>query len=65
MTTYDYWYWMSNNDWWSYDENGNPVVNENAPQKAKENYEEYLEYNKRKVEIAKRAAIEREEELKE
>ena len=30
-----YTYWCSNHDWWNYDENGNPVILDTAPQKAK------------------------------
>lgn len=37
-------YWCSNDNWWDYDENGNPVVLETAPQEAKESYKCYLEH---------------------
>lgn len=42
-----YTYWCSNHDWWDYDENGNPVVLDTAPQKAKKSYQRYLKYEKR------------------
>ena len=40
-------YWCSNDDWWEYDENGDPVVLPSAPEEAKKSYQYYLDhYNK-------------------
>ena len=42
MKKLDY-YWRSNPDWWHWDENMFPVVNDDAPEEAKESYKHYLE----------------------
>lgn len=35
-------YWMNNKEWYSYNDEGDPVIKESAPQKAKESYEKFL-----------------------
>lgn len=38
--------WMSNPNWWKYDENHKPVLLPSAPPKAKRSYEEYLKHQR-------------------
>lgn len=35
-------YWKSNRSWWHWDKNCFPVINEDAPEKAKESYRNYI-----------------------
>ena len=39
-------YWLSNRDWWRYDDKGNPTLLPSAPPKAKDSYKEYLKHQK-------------------
>lgn len=36
-------YWQSNEDWYHFDENGDPVISVDAPNEAWESYQHYLE----------------------
>ena len=45
-----YLYWMTNPDWYDYDENENPYLTEKAPEKAKESFERYLDLKRREEE---------------
>ena len=36
-------YWCSNDEWWEYDQNGNPVILPTAPEEAQKSYQYYLE----------------------
>lgn len=38
--------WRENKDWWHYNEYGLPVVNDDAPEEAKESYKKYVEQSK-------------------
>lgn len=40
-------FWLSNEDWWHYDENDIEVINDDAPPEAQESYKIYLEQCKR------------------
>lgn len=40
-------YWMENDEWWHYNENLFPVINDDAPEEAKKSYEHYLEQTSR------------------
>ena len=46
MTTKNYWFWTSKPDWWEYISEGVAVLKDDAPEEAKKNYEEYLEYER-------------------
>jgi hypothetical protein len=35
-------YWASNPDWWDYNEKGEAVVRDDAPQEAKDSYDYYM-----------------------
>ncbi len=39
-------YWTTNEDWYHFDENGMPVINDDAPPEAKESYENYRKQSK-------------------
>jgi len=39
-------YWRTNEEWYHFDKNMNPVVNDDAPEEAKESYRQYLEEKK-------------------
>lgn len=49
MTKLDF-YWRSNSDWYHIDENCDFVINDNAPEKAKKSYENYLRQLEEKFE---------------
>lgn len=36
-------YWETNREWWHYDEAYNQILNDDAPEEAKESYAHYLE----------------------
>lgn len=42
MRAYDF-YWRTSKSWYHYDETEFPVVNDDAPEKAKKSYEHFLE----------------------
>lgn len=42
-----YLYWKQNPEWYDYDENENPYLTEEAPEKAKKSFEKYLELKDR------------------
>ena len=44
MRLLDY-YWASNRDWWHWTETGHQVINDAAPEDAKESFNHYLEQN--------------------
>ncbi|MGI6608885.1 MAG: hypothetical protein ACOX1F_07965 [Erysipelotrichaceae bacterium] len=35
--------WKENPKWWHYNENGLPIINNDAPEEAKESYKKYRE----------------------
>ena len=41
--------WNKDDSWWEYDENGNVVLTDEAPDKARESFEKY----KKKIELTK------------
>ena len=41
-----YLYWMTNFEWYDYDENEKPYLTDKAPEKAKESFRNYLELKK-------------------
>jgi hypothetical protein len=41
-----YLYWMTNSDWYDYDENETPFLTDKAPEKARIAFEKYLELKK-------------------
>lgn len=45
-----YLYWMTNSDWYDYDENEKPYLTDKAPEKAKVSFEKYLALKKREKE---------------
>lgn len=45
MTKLDY-YWASNENWYHLDKNMRFVINDDAPEKAKKSYENYLKQKK-------------------
>lgn len=51
MTKYDY-YWKSDKKWYHRKENGVCVINDDAPEKAKRSYNNYMAQRKRKTENA-------------
>ncbi|MCM1507120.1 MAG: hypothetical protein NC177_08315 [Ruminococcus flavefaciens] len=38
-----YLYWITNLDWYDYDENEKPYLTEKAPEKARESFRKYIE----------------------
>jgi hypothetical protein len=36
-------YWLSNRDWWEYDDKGKAVIKPTAPKDAQDSYKYYLE----------------------
>ncbi len=42
MRVYDF-YWPSNTSWYHYDETDYPVINDDAPEKAKQSYAHFLQ----------------------
>ena len=39
-------YWRTNSDWFHFDENLRAVINDDAPEEAKESYRRYMEQRK-------------------
>ena len=48
MKKLDY-FWLSNEEWWYWDENMNRVIKPDAPPEAQESYKRYLEQIKSKA----------------
>ena len=42
-----YLYWMTNSEWYDYDENEQPYLTDKAPEKARESFKKYLELKER------------------
>ena len=43
-------YWRSNKNWFHWTENGDAIINDDAPKEAQESYKRYLEQKKRAAE---------------
>ena len=42
-----YLYWMTDPDWYDYDDNDKPYLTDKAPEKAQESFQRYLELKQR------------------
>ncbi|MBR6314663.1 MAG: hypothetical protein IKR49_08540 [Clostridia bacterium] len=49
MRRFDY-FWASKDEWYEFNENGDPKVRTDAPQEAQDSYKHYLEQKKRATE---------------
>lgn len=42
-------YWVTNKDWWHYDDAYNKILNDDAPEEAKKSYKNFLEERKKGI----------------
>ena len=49
-------YWMKNESWWKYNEDGEAEILPDAPEEAQESYRFYVKIQKRNDEVFKRLA---------
>ena len=49
-------YWMKNNSWWKYNQNGEAEILPTAPKDAQESYQFYMEIQRKNDENFERAA---------
>jgi len=47
-------YWMSNQNWWKRDTDGEAVIREDAPEEAQKSYQHYIEKKRRRDEAFER-----------